>query len=287
MTQVMHQARDVLVETWKSWNAHHTPRIGAALAYYTAFSVAPILIIAIAVAGTVFGTDAARDEVIHQMRGMLGETGAKAVQEMLTSAHHGRKGGVAAIVGAVTLLIGASSLFAELQGALNVIWEAPPRAKAGILGKLRARFLSFAMVLVIGFLLLVSLVVSATLSGLQDSFGGLTPFLAQSLNVLISLVATTILFGLIYKVLPDVEIAWKDVRVGAFVTAILFVIGKQLIGLYLGNSSLASTYGAAGSFVVMLAWIYYSAQLLLVGAEFTHVYAHRASDGPTPAASGA
>lgn len=287
MTQVMHQARDVLVETWKSWNAHHTPRIGAALAYYTAFSVAPILIIAIAVAGTVFGTDAARDEVIHQMRGMLGETGAKAVQEMLTSAHQGRKGGVAAIVGAVTLLIGASSLFAELQGALNVIWEAPPRAKAGILGKLRARFLSFAMVLVIGFLLLVSLVVSATLSGLQDSFGGLTPFLAQSLNVLISLVATTILFGLIYKVLPDVEIAWKDVRVGAFVTAILFVIGKQLIGLYLGNSSLASTYGAAGSFVVMLAWIYYSAQLLLVGAEFTHVYAHRTSAGPTPAASGA
>lgn len=287
MTQVMYKARDILVETWKSWNAHHAPRIGAALAYYTAFSVAPILIIAIAVAGTVFGTDAARDEVIHQMRGMLGETGAKAVQEMLTSAHQGRKGGVAAIVGAVTLLIGASSLFAELQGALNVIWEAPPRAKAGILGKLRARFLSFAMVLVIGFLLLVSLVVSATLSGLQDSFGGLTPFLAQSLNVLISLVATTILFGLIYKVLPDVEIAWKDVRVGAFVTAILFVIGKQLIGLYLGNSSLASTYGAAGSFVVMLAWIYYSAQLLLVGAEFTHVYAHRTSAGPTPAASGA
>lgn len=287
MTQVMRKARDVLVETWKSWNAHHAPRIGAALAYYTAFSVAPILIIAIAVAGTVFGTDAARDEVIHQMRGMLGETGAKAVQEMLTSAHQGRKGGVAAIVGAVTLLIGASSLFAELQGALNVIWEAPPRAKAGILGKLRARFLSFAMVLVIGFLLLVSLVVSATLSGLQDSFGGLTPFLAQCLNVLISLVATTILFGLIYKVLPDVEIAWKDVRVGAFVTAILFVIGKQLIGLYLGNSSLASTYGAAGSFVVMLAWIYYSAQLLLVGAEFTHVYAHRASDGPTRGASGA
>jgi membrane protein len=293
----------LITETWKAWNFHKAPRIGAALAYYTTFSMAPILIIAIAVAGMVYGVDAAREEVGVQMRGLLGETGAKAVEEMLANANQGGSGVIATVIGTVTLLLGASGLFGELQGALNLIWNAPPKPKVGLLTLIRARFLSFAMVLVIGFLLVVSLMVSATLSGLQGSFGGFitSPFVAQCVNVVISLLVTTSLFALIYRVLPDVKIAWRDVAIGAFVTAVLFAIGKQAIGLYIGNSTLASAYGAAGSLVVMLVWTYYSAQLILFGAIFTQVYAHRhdepkgtdkpdavspiaLTDGPVPAA---
>jgi membrane protein len=277
MPPILHQTKRILTQTWEAWNAHNTPRIGAALAYYTIFSMAPILIIAIAVAGMVFGEDTARQEMILQMRSLFGVTGAKAIEEMLANANQGGSGVIATIIGIITLLIGSSSIFGELQSALNLIWDAPPRGKQHLGTILRRRFLSFAMVLVIGFLLLVSLVVSALLSGLQNSFGGFisSPFIAQSINVLLSIIVTTSLFSLIYKVLPDVKIAWKDVGVGAFVTALLFAVGKQLIGLYLGNSTLASTYGAAGSFAVMLVWIYYSAQLILLGAEFTQVYAHR------------
>ncbi len=266
----------LLTETWRTWNAHNTPRIGAALAYYTVFSMAPILVIAIAVAGMVFGADAARAEVSVQLQGLLGEAGAKTIEEVIKNADRGHTGIVATVIGAVTLLVGASSIFGELQGALNLIWSAPPARPRGLLSMLQNRFLSFAMVLVIGFLLLVSLVVSATLSGLQGTLGGLiaSPALAQVLNVVVSVLVTTSLFALIYKVLPDVQIAWHDVGVGAFVTSLLFALGKQLIGLYLGNSALASAYGAAGSFAVLLVWIYYSAQLILLGAEFTHVYAN-------------
>jgi membrane protein len=203
--------------------------------------------------------------------------GAGAVEEMLKNAHQAGSGVVATLVGALTLLIGATSLFGELQSALNLIWNAPPPKKMGILTWLRRRFLSFAMVLVIGFLLLVSLGVSAVISGVQGVMGGLgaAPLVAQAVNVIVSLLVTSTLFALLFKVLPDVDIAWQDVRRGAFVTAVLFAIGKQLIGVYLGNSSLASAYGAAGSFAVVLVWVYYSAQLILLGAEFTQVYAHR------------
>ncbi len=277
MPKVLGQVTGMLKETWKSWNAHDAPRIGAALAYYTTFSMAPILVIAIAVAGMVFGADAARDQVSDQMQGMLGATGAEAIEDMILNARYDGGGVVATIIGTVTLLLGSSSLFAELQSALNLMWGAPPPRKTGIMKMIRTRFLSFAMVLVIGFLLLVSLVISASLSALGDVLGGFvsTPVVAQTLNVVISLVVTTALFALIYKVLPDVKIAWSDVAVGAFVTALLFALGKQLIGLYLGNSSIASTYGAAGSLAVMLVWIYYTAQLILFGAQFTQVYAHR------------
>lgn len=273
----------MLGQTWAAWNAHNAPQIGAALAYYTIFSMAPILIIAIAVAGTLFGAESAREEVAIQLRGLVGATGAKAVEEMIANAHHGGAGVVATIIGTATLLVGASSLFAELQSALNLIWGAPVPRKVPIFTRLRARFLSFAMVLVIGFLLLVSLVASAAISGLQTRWGGFasSPLMAQSVNVVLSLVVTTVLFALIYKVLPDVKIAWKDVGVGAFVTALLFAVGKQLIGLYLGNSTLSSTYGAAGSLVVMLVWVYYSAQLILFGAVFTQVFARRNEPRPT------
>lgn len=277
LPRVVREPLRLLGLTWTAWNHHNAPRIGAALAYYTTFSMAPILVIAIAVAGMVFGADAAQEEVSVQMRGLFGDTGARAVEEMLAHAHRRGVGVLATIVGTVTLLLGASSLFGELQSALNLIWGAPPPGKVRLLTLLRSRFLSFAMVLVIGFLLLVSLVVSAALSGLQGSLGGFiaSPFTAQTVNLVLSVLVTTTLFALLFKVLPDVKIAWKDVGVGAFVTAVLFAIGKQLIGLYLGNSTLASAYGAAGSFVVMLVWIYYSAQLILFGAEFTQVYAHR------------
>jgi membrane protein len=285
MPKVTRELTDLLVQTWKNWNTHDAQRIGAALAYYTTFSLAPILVIAIAVAGRVFGADAARHEVSHQMRGLIGATGAKAVEEMVTNAGQGGAGVLATIIGTVTLLLGASSLFGELQSALNRIWDAPPRPARGLLTVLRTRILSFAMVLVIGFLLLVSLVVSAGLTGLQGAVGAVSavPYLSESINAVVSIALTTSLFALLYKYLPDVEIAWRDVGVGAFATAILFALGKQLIGLYLGNSTLASAYGAAGSFAVMLVWIYYSAQVILFGAEFTHVYAQRRTTPPRAA----
>lgn len=275
MSAFFRQTGHILAQTAKAWNTHNAPQMGAALAYYTVFSMAPILIIAIAVAGLLFGVDAARDGVSHQMEGMLGVTGAAAVQEIIANAGRGGSSIGATVIGTATLLFGATSLFGELRSALNTIWGAPPEGRKFLNGFLHARFLSFAMVLVIGFLLLVSLLVSAVLSGLATWFDfASSQVLAQLVDVVLSLAVTTVLFGLIYKVLPDVDIAWKDVGVGAVVTAVLFAIGKLLIGLYIGNSALASGYGAAGSFVVLLVWVYYSAQILLFGAEFTHVYAH-------------
>lgn len=278
MPAILRETKRLMGLTWRAWNSHNAPQIGAALAYYTVFSMAPILIIAIAVAGAVFGAETARAQVSLELQGLLGETGAKAIEEMLASTRQQGSGVLATLIGLATFFIGATGLFANLQDALNLIWDAPPPTKKPVFTLIRSRFLSFAMVLVIGFLLLVSLVISAVLSGLQDSFlGGIlaTPVIAQTINISISIVVTAVLFALIYKVLPDVKIAWKDVAVGAGVTALLFALGKLFIGLYLGNSSLSSAYGAAGSFVVMLVWVYYSAQLILFGAEFTQVYAHR------------
>lgn len=276
MLSIFRRTGQLLTLTGRAWHGHDAPQMGAALAYYTVFSMAPILIIAIAVASLIFGADAARDGVSVQMQGMLGVTGAAAVQEILANAGHGGAGIGATVIGTVTLLFGATSLFGALRSALNTIWGAPPEGRKFLSGFLHARFVSFAMVLVIGFLLLVSLLVSAALSGLSAWFDlASSRVLAQVVNVALSLAVTTVLFALIYKVLPDVEIAWRDVAVGAAVTAVFFAIGKQLIGLYIGNSVLASAYGAAGSFVVLRVWVYYSAQILLFGAEFTHVYAHR------------
>lgn len=270
----------LLVQTGRAWSKHNAPRIGAALAYHTAFSMAPILVIAVAVASLAFGSEAARDSVHVQMVGLLGAAGAEVVTGMLDNTRQVRTGAIATAIGIATLLLGASNLFAELQAALNLIWDAPPAPRRRLWDAIRKRFLSFSMVLIIGFLLLVSLLISAALSGAQGAFPGLAPLplVGQAINVLISILATTVLFALIFKVLPDVPIAWREVGVGAFATAVFFAVGKLVIGLYLGNSSIASTYGAAGSFAVMLVWIYYSAQLVLFGAEFTKVYAtHRAT----------
>jgi len=269
------------------WSKDDVPRLGASLAYYTLFAVSPILIIVIAIAGSVFGAEAVRGQIVGEIDGLIGRQGAEAVQSIVQGAHRNPTGTVAFIIGTATLLIAASGAFLELQHALNTIFrvKTDPR-KSGIERLILSRLRSFGLVVSIGFLLLVSLLVSAALSALStrmqhSEFGG--PVLVQGVNLVVSLAVMTLLFGLIYRVLPDVRLAWRDVWTGALVTAMLFSIGKFLIGLYLGQSSVASSYGAAGSVVVLLVWVYYSAQVLLLGAEFTRVYAeYRRGRAPAP-----
>jgi len=253
--------------------------LAAALAYYTVFSIAPLLVIAIAIAGFFFGADAAQGQIVTQLQSLMGKEGAEAVQSLLQSTNKSQGGTIATILGIVTLLFGASGVFAQLQDALNFMWEVKPKKKPGVKGILslvQSRFLSFAMVLVIGFLLLVSLVISTSLEGVSNYFGNLFPglvIIGQLLNLVISYSAITLLFALIYRVLPDIKVFWKDVMPGALLAALLFTVGKYLLGLYLSHSGVSSAYGAAGSLVVILIWVYYSAQILLFGAEFTQVYA--------------
>ena len=279
MRNTLQGIKGLLAQTWEEWQKDEATRIGAALAYYTTFSMAPLLVVATSVAGLVYGKEAAQGEVTKQLSNMLGERGAEQVQTMLANASSQDGGVVATIVGTVAVLIGCGTVFVELQAALNRMWETPKKESAGgILGWLKLRGLSFGLVLVIGFLLLVSLMVSAALAGAGEALGARVELPGPVLSVINFLVSTTVitgLFTLLYKVLPDQKIPWSDVWVGGLVTALLFSLGKTLIGLYLGQSSVASTYGAAGSLAVVLIWIYYSAQLVLFGAEFTQVYANR------------
>jgi membrane protein len=261
-----------------SWRQDKASSMGGALAYYTLFSTAPVLIIVIAVAGFFFGEEAARGEIIAQLQGLLGDDGAAAVQALLESARRPTEGILAALASVALLLLGATTVFAELQSDLDRIWKAPDAEKSGgIWALLRARVLSLGMILAIGFLLLVSLVLSAVLAALGKWWGGMFDgwaVLLEAINFVFSFAITTGLFALIYKVLPRADIAWRDVWVGAAVTALLFAVGKFLIGLYIGRSGVASGFGAAGSFVVLLVWVYYSTQIFLLGAEFTWVYSH-------------
>lgn len=264
----------LLKQTAGAWSADYAPSMGAALSYYTLFSIAPLLLIVIAVAGLVFGADAARGEIFGQLAGLVGPDGAKAVERLLQAADRPRQGTIAAIAGVLTLLLGATTVFGELQNALDRIWRAPARAASkGWWNLLRTRFLSFGMILGIAFLLTVSLVLSAGIAALGKWWGA-AEVLAHVLELVLSFGLTTVLFGLIYKFIPRVHVAWHDVWIGAAVTSILFAVGKLLIGLYLGKSAVASTFGAAGSLVVLMLWVYYSAQIFLFGAEFTWVYAH-------------
>ncbi|MDP9899159.1 YihY/virulence factor BrkB family protein [Variovorax ginsengisoli] len=261
-----------------SWKNDYAPSMGAALAYYTVFSVAPLLLIAISVAGLVFGQDAARGEIFAQLSGMMGAQGALAVQGMLEAVNKPTEGVVATVIGVTLLVVGATTVFGELQDSMDRIWRAPVRVQSsGIVSLLKVRLLSFSMIMGIGFLLMVSLVASAALSALgkwwSPLFGGWET-LAQLVNFTFSFAMVTVAFAMIYKLLPRVRVQWRDVWVGAAVTALLFTVGKHLIGLYIGKSSVASGYGAAGSLVVVLVWVYYSAQIFLLGAEFTWVYAH-------------
>ena len=262
-----------------SWLDDYAPSMGAALSYYTVFSLAPLLLIVISIAGLVFGQDAARGEIFGQLRGMMGDDAAKAVEGLLASVSKPSQGITATVIGVVVLLIGATSVFGELQDALDRIWRAPARNKpSGLWGLLRTRLLSFGMILGIAFLLMVSLVLGAVISALGnwwgDYFGGWT-VLAQIVNVVVGFVLTTGVFAMIYKLMPRVDVRWNDVALGALVTALLFTIGKFLIGLYIGKSGVASGFGAAGSLVIVFLWVYYSAQVFLMGAEFTWVYARK------------
>ncbi|MEO1620246.1 MAG: YihY/virulence factor BrkB family protein [Cyanobacteria bacterium J06632_3] len=266
-------------QTVSQWQRDKVSRLAAALAYYTTFSLAPVLIIVIAVASFLFERSTVQAQLVEQMQGLLGENAAGLIQEMLTSQSSTGDSFWATAMSVGLLILGASGLFIQLQDALNTVWNVVPKKDEGFWKLVRDRILSFGMVLAIGFLLLVSLLLSAGLAAVSTLFGDsvLLGWDAgwQLLNVGLSFGITTLLFALIYKVLPDVKISWSDVWIGAAMTALLFTLGKTLIGLYLGNSSVASAYGAAGSFVVLLLWIYYSAQILLFGAEFTQVYANR------------
>jgi membrane protein len=268
----------LLRQTAISWLDDYAPSMGAALSYYTLFSLAPLLLIVIAVAGLVFGEDAARGQVEAQLLALMGDGGARAVQELLASVHKPVEGSFATALGLLLLLVGATTVFAELQDSLDRIWRVPARVRAsGWLTLLRTRLLSFGMILAIGFLLIVSLVVSAVLATmgqwLQPVFGGWYA-LAAAASAMGGFLLVAAMFALIYKVMPRVRVQWRDVWTGAVFTAMLFTFGKFLIGLYIGRSGIVSGFGAAGSLVVVLLWVYYSAQIFLIGAEFTWVYAN-------------
>ncbi len=268
----------LLKQTVAEWQRDKVSRLAAALAYYTTFSLAPVLVIVIAIASFLFEQSTVQTRIIEQMQGLLGENAAGLIEEMLTSRSASEDGLWATIISIGLLIAGASGLFIQLQDALNTVWNVVPRENQGIWKLVRDRLLSFGMVLAIGFLLLVSLMLSAGLTAVSTMFSDMLfgwDLGWQILNAALSFGIITLLFGLIYKILPDARISWGDVWIGAAITALLFTLGKTLIGLYLGNSSVASAYGAAGSFVVLLLWIYYSAQILLFGAEFTQVYANR------------
>lgn len=261
----------------EAWSDDEAPSMGAALAYYTLFSLAPLLLIVTSVAGLVFGADAARGRIFGELGGLLGAGGAAAVQSLLESIARPARGIVATAVGALLMLVGATTVFAELQRALDRIWRAPAPVHGGLLLQLRRRLVSFGLILGVGFLLLVSQMLGAALAALQAWWSpstGPLPALVPLANFALGVALATTLFVLIYKTMPRVQLAWSDVWIGAFVTAALFTVGRYAIGLYIERSAIVSAFGAAGSLVAVLVWVYYSAQIFLLGAEFTRQYAH-------------
>lgn len=272
----MKRAIALLKRAYEKWSEHKAPRLGASVAFYSILSFAPLLVLITAVIALVFGQTHAQSALIAEARQWIGSEGAKTTESLLKNAQKPSSGIFATVVAFVTLLFGASGVFGELHDALNLIWEVPPKTDAGVVGLIKDKLFSFGMVLSVGFLLLVSLVLSAILAYVGSYFGGLIPVPPQVLeviNFLVSFGVITILFGLMFKYVPNARIAWSDVRVGAVGTALLFTVGKFLLGLYLGKASVGSPYGAAGSLVAVVVWIYYSAQIFFFGAEFTHAHA--------------
>jgi len=279
----------MLKETFNNWSDHHATRLGAAVAFYTLLSFAPLLILLAALAALVFSKETAQNGLIDQARQTIGDRGADTVKSMLSNAQKPSSGVFASIVAFATLLFGASGVFTELQDALNTIWDATPKNASGIMGLLKQRLFSFGMVLSVGFVLLASLLVSAGLALVGKFFSGLIPLPApvfEAINFVVSFAVITVLFGLMFKYVPAIHISWRNVWTGAVGTALLFAIGKLLLGLYLGKASVGSAYGAAGSLVAMIVWVYYSAQIFFFGAEFTRVYADKHSDAKSPQAPG-
>lgn len=279
----------VLKQSFTEWNGDHVPRLGAALAYYSVFSLAPLVLLAIGIAGLFLEEKMAREGIIQEIETTVGEPGAKAIEEMIRNTQNNGQSQTATAVGMILLIFGASGVFVQLQDAFNAIWRVAPRPERGVLGMIRDRFLSFGIVLGTGFLLLVSLVISAVLAAVS---AWLTPsslpggaVLWQAINAVVSFAFITLMFAMIFKLMPDVELAWSDVWPGALVTTLLFTLGKFAIGLYLGQSSTTSAFGAAGSLVVILIWVYYSSQILLFGAEFIRVWTHHLGSRVEPSAN--
>jgi membrane protein len=268
----------LLRQTFTEWNEDHAPRLAAALAYYTAFSIAPLLVVVIGVVGIIVNQNTVQTQILTQVQRSVGPDAAKWVGDLITNASKPTDGLIATILGIATLLLGAGGAFGQLQDALNTIWDVDPsstgKRNTGVIYQIQSRFLSFGMVLVVGFLLLVSLILTTVITYFINMLPGVD-FLLSVFDFVLSFVIITALFALLYKFLPKIKLEWRDVIVGAAMTSLLFSIGRLLLGWYLGRTSTASTYGAAGSFVLILIWIYYSAQIVLFGAEFTQVYARR------------
>ena len=265
----------LLQETFKEWQADKASRIAAALAYYTVFSISPLLVIAIAIAGTIFGGDSAQAKITEQLIDLVGQDGVKPILQGLDNMNQPKSKSLASLISIGVLIIGASGIFAQLQDALNTVWNVKPQSGQGILPFLRKRLISFLMVFAIGIFLMLSLILSTavtTISRYQTNFLPGSTVLWGNLDFLVSLGLLTFVFCLMFKYVPDVKIAWKDVFVGSIITTLLFMFGKFLLGLYISKGSLGSAYGAAGSLIIFLAWVYYSAQIVLLGAEFTQVY---------------
>ena len=277
----------LLKDTVVQWMEDQPFQLAAALSYYTLFSLAPLLIIAISIAGIAFGHEAAQNQIVETLKDLVGRESAQAIQEIVQNASSKPESGIfSSVLGVLILLVGAGGVVGQLQTSLNTIWGVAPMAGQGIWGFVRQRFISFAMVLAIGFLLVVSLAASAlltTFTQFTSHLLGTTAFLAYGLDLVISFGFVTTLFAMIYKFLPDVRIEWRDVIVGAALTSLLFTVGKILIGIYLGTSGVTSTYGAAGSLITVLLWVYYSSLIFFLGAEFTQIYAREYGSGVVPA----
>jgi membrane protein len=268
----------VAKKSFRDWSDDGAPRMGAALSYYTVFSLAPLLVVVIAVAGLFFGDAATRGQIFEQVQGVLGPDAAALIQSMIQKAGESRSGVVASIVGVATLLLGATGVLMELRAALNTIWKVRPRTGRKWTTLLRERLLSFGVILAFGFILIVSLALSAVLSAMGSKLDDIVPgwvVLGYVLNYGVSFLVVALFAATLFKLLPEAKVAWQDVWIGSLVTSALFHVGKWLIGLYLGKASVGSPFGAAGSLAVLLVWIYYSSQIFLLGAEFTHAYAER------------
>ena len=277
-------------QTFDKWSAHQAPRLGASVAFYSLLSFAPLLLLVTTIVALVFDRNTAQHSLMEQARQMIGDRGADSVKSLLASAQKPSSGIVASVIAFITLLFGASGVFGELRDALNTIWDAQPNEESGWRGMIKQKLFSFGMVLSVGFLLLVSLLLSAGLAVIGKFFGQLVPLpvpLLEAINFLVSLAVITFLFALLFKFVPARTISWRSVRVGAILTALLFTIGKFLLGLYLGKAGVGSAYGAAGSLVAVIVWVYYSAQIFFFGAEFTRVYADSHADAATQPESSA